>query len=113
VKKNNKSSSSISPPHNKTQNITNNNGNTNNPETKSEDIEITPTKKTKVILQFLYTPEYLTKGNYIIINENNLKAFGRITHILYDTLNKFSCDALGTNTANKKRKSSVPPEFVS
>jgi GTPase len=42
-----------------------------------------------VIFQFLYYPEYVSKGIYLIINENNLKAFGRVTHIFYDTINKF------------------------
>jgi len=52
-------------------------------------------KKTKVILQFLYNPEYLIKDGYIIINENNLKFFGRITELFYDTLSKMYTNGSG------------------
>lgn len=72
-----------------------------------EEIAIGPMKKTKVLMQFLYYPEYLMKDSRLIINENNLKAFGRVTDLSYDTISK-----LYTNNANdnkKKRKSSLPP----
>lgn len=71
-----------------------------------EEIEISPLKKTRVILQFLYNPEYLIKDGYIIINESNLKAFGRITELFYDTLSKMYSNAPGKY--EKKRKNSVP-----
>lgn len=94
----------------KRSNIVNVFGNMSNPENKIEETALTPNKKTKVIFQFLYYPEYVTKGIYIIINENNLKAFGRVTHILYDTLNKF--DSAVTVSNKSKRKRSVPPQQV-
>ncbi len=71
-----------------------------------DEIEISPMKKTKVILQFLYNPEYLIKDAYIIINENNLKAFGRITELFYDTITKMYSSKPGKY--EKKRKNSVP-----
>ena len=40
-------------------------------------------------MQFLYNPEYLIQDGYIILNENNLKAFGRITKIFYDSATKY------------------------
>lgn len=57
-------------------------------------------------MQFLYNPEYLIKDSYLIINENNLKAFGRVTDLFYDTITKMYSNA---NDIKKKRKSSVPP----
>ena len=60
-----------------------------------QEVEISPMKKTKVILQFLYNPEYLIKDGYIIINENNLKFFGRITELFYDTLSKMYTNGSG------------------
>jgi len=60
-----------------------------------------------VILQFLYNPEYLLKDSYLIINENNLKAFGRVTELFYDTITKLYSDKLVDN--KKRRKNSVPP----
>lgn len=63
-------------------------------------------KKTKVVMQFLYNPEYLIKDSYLIINENNLKAFGRVTDLFYDTITKLYSNA---GESKKKRKSSVPP----
>jgi len=43
----------------------------------------------------------------LIINENNLKAFGRVTELFYDTITKLYNDKLVDN--KKKRKNSVPP----
>lgn len=34
-----------------------------------DEVQISPMKKTKVIMQFLYNPEYLLQDSYIIINE--------------------------------------------
>lgn len=48
------------------------------------------------------------KDSRLIINENNLKAFGRVTDLSYDTISK-----LYTNNgadSKKKRKSSLPPQ---
>lgn len=42
---------------------------------------IYPNKKTTLIFQFLYHPEYLGLGNKIIVNTDNFKAFGIITQI--------------------------------
>lgn len=66
-------------------------------------------KKTKVVMQFLYNPEYLIKDSYLIINENNLKAFGRVTDLFYDTITKLYSNA---GESKKKRKSSVPPQTI-
>ena len=38
-------------------------------------------KRTKIIFEFLYYPEYLTEGTNIIINDNLLKAYGVITKL--------------------------------
>jgi hypothetical protein len=74
-----------------------------------EEIQISPMKKTKVILQFLYNPEYLLQDSYIIINENNLKAFGRGNELFYDTISKLYSNK---NDTKKQRKSSVPPQHI-
>jgi hypothetical protein len=51
----------------------------------------------------MYNPEYITQDGYIIINENNLKAIGRITEPLYDTMNnKFN--PLGSQNPEGKKK---------
>ena len=41
-------------------------------------------KKTKLLVEFLFSPEYISKGEKIIINDQSLKlkAFGVITNIL-------------------------------
>lgn len=67
-----------------------------------EEVQISPMKKTKVILQFLYNPEYLQKDSYIIINENNLKAFGRVTELFYDTTTKLYTKATSLKADVKK-----------
>jgi hypothetical protein len=56
-----------------------------------EEVTVSPKDKVKVLFQFMYYPEFITEDGYIIINENNLKVFGRITTPLYDscTVNKF------------------------
>jgi GTPase len=59
-----------------------------------EEVTITPNKKTVVTFQFLYNPEYITKDSYIIINESNLKAFGRIVEVKHDIDEKFGVHEL-------------------
>ena len=55
---------------NKNENISNN------------EIVIGPTeKKTKLVVEFLFNPEYISVGQNIIINDQNLKAYGIITKI--------------------------------
>lgn len=49
-----------------------------------EEVVISPNKKTILTFQFLYNPEYVTKDSYLIINDNNFKAFGRIIDVNYD-----------------------------
>ena len=46
------------------------------------EIVIHPDKKTTLIFQFLYNPEYIGVGNNIIINMDNLKAFGKIKQLI-------------------------------
>lgn len=57
-----------------------------------EEVTVSPKDKVKVLFQFMYYPEFITEDGYIIINENNLKIFGRITNPLYDscTVKKFT-----------------------
>jgi hypothetical protein len=62
----------------------------------------------------LYYPEFITEDGYIIINENNLKVFGRITNPLFDTgiAKKFapggpSQTDIGTKEKKKRRHSEV------
>ena len=38
-------------------------------------------KKTKLVVEFLFNPEYISVGQKIIINDQNLKAYGVITKI--------------------------------
>ena len=56
----------------------------------------------------MYYPEFITENGYIIINDSNLKIFGRITKPLYDTctMNKFvSSSTSGVNeSANNQKK---------
>lgn len=65
-----------------------------------EEVTVSPKDKVKVLFQFMYYPEFITEDGYIIINENNLKVFGRITTPLYDscTVKKFM--AAGTQGVN-------------
>lgn len=51
------------------------------PEFNFQEIEIFPDKKTTLIFQFMYQPEYIGVGNNLIINMDYLKAFGKITQI--------------------------------
>jgi hypothetical protein len=48
-----------------------------------------------VIFQFLHYPEYLSQNSYLFMDENSIKAFGLITDLFYDTVEKFNCPALG------------------
>lgn len=68
-----------------------------------EEIEISDQKKTNVIFQFLHNPEYLIPGSYLFIDENNIKVFGIITNVFYDTAEKFTCAALGGAKNKSKR----------
>ena len=51
-----------------------------------EEIQILPNKKTTLLFQFLYNPEYIGKGNNLIINMDNCKAFGKITELIPDKI---------------------------
>ena len=44
---------------------------------------IEPNKPTSLRLRFKYNPEYITVGQKLIINEELLKAVGKITKIYY------------------------------
>ena len=44
-------------------------------------VVITSNRRTKIIFEFLYYPEYLTEGTNLIINDNLLKAYGVITRL--------------------------------
>jgi hypothetical protein len=68
---------------------------------------VSPKDKVKVLFQFMYYPEFITEDGYIIINENNLKIFGRITTPLYDscTVKKFvSASTQGVNDSSQNQK---------
>jgi hypothetical protein len=73
------------------------------------DVEITPNNRIKVTFQFLHNPEYLMVDDYIIINEKNLKVFGRVTQLFYDVEKDYK--VTDKSIALKKRKNSVPPEM--
>ena len=47
----------------------------------NEEFVISSTTKTKLILEFMFNPEYITVGSNVIINDQSLKAFGVITKI--------------------------------
>ena len=47
----------------------------------NEGITIGPEKKTKLVVEFLFNPEYISIGQKIIINDQSLKAYGVITKI--------------------------------
>ena len=74
-----------------------------------EEETVSPKEKVKVLFQFMYYPEFITEDGYIIINENNLKIFGRITKPLYDTctMSKFvptSISGVNESVHNQKKK---------
>ena len=53
-----------------------------NENTSNNEIVIGPAeKKTKLVVEFLFNPEYISVGQNIIINDQNLKAYGIITKI--------------------------------
>ena len=75
-----------------------------------EEVTVSPKDKVKVLFQFMYYPEFISEDGYIIINENNLKVFGRITTPLYDscTVKKFiAADTQNVNDSKKRRHSEV------
>ena len=69
--------------NNKNKNVINIKNEKNKIENKSSnEIIIGPAeKKTKLVVEFLFNPEYITVGQKIIINDQNLKAYGVITKI--------------------------------
>lgn len=71
-----------------------------------EEIQISDKKRTKVLFQFLHYPEYLNQNSYLFIDENNIKVFGLITQLFYDTTEKFNCNALGNKEQRLKNKKS-------
>ena len=56
----------------------------NGEEVKCQQINITPDKKTKLILQFMYYPEYIAIGHKVVIHDANLQAIGKITKVFFD-----------------------------
>lgn len=48
-----------------------------------EEILIVPNQTQKLRMRFMYTYEYLTVGQKIIINDGLLKAIGKVTEIYY------------------------------
>jgi len=71
-----------------------------------QEIEILPNKKTSVIFQFLYQPEYIGVGNNLIINMDTLKAFGKITQLIPEKI-----DEAIINTEPPETKFKVIPEM--
>lgn len=53
-----------------------------------QEIEIHPDRKTTLIFQFLYQPEYIGVGNNLVINMDNLKAFGKITQLYSEKIDE-------------------------
>lgn len=66
----------------------------------SNEFYIYPDKKTTLIFQFLYNPEYINVGNKIIINTDNFKAFGQITQIIPEKID----EAVGKNEKAERGK---------
>ena len=58
-----------------------NNKNENNINNNSVIIIGPEDKKTKLVVEFLFNPEYISVGQKIIINDQTLKAYGVITKI--------------------------------
>lgn len=54
----------------------------------------------------MHNPEYLSQNSYLFVDENNIKAFGLITDLFYDTVEKFNCPALGNKEQRLKTKKS-------
>lgn len=50
-------------------------------ESEPESAVICSQKRTKIIFEFMYNPEFLTEGTNLIINDNLLKAYGIITKL--------------------------------
>jgi len=46
-----------------------------------ESVVISSCRRTKIIFEFLYFPEFLAEGTNLIINDNLLKAYGVITKL--------------------------------
>ena len=63
-----------------------------------QEIQILPDKKTTVIFQFLYHPEYIGVGNNLIINMEHCKVFGKITQLIPERID----ESLGTDKKDGK-----------
>ena len=61
------------------------------------EIQIFPDRKTTIIFQFLYNPEYIGVGNPLVINMENLKAFGTITKLIPERIDKDISKETGSN----------------
>lgn len=48
------------------------------------EIEIQANKPTRVTFRFMYYPEYLVTGSYLMISDQRLKLFGEITKVYHD-----------------------------
>ena len=47
----------------------------------NDEFIISSTTKTRLIVEFMFNPEYINVGGNVIINDQSLKAFGIITKI--------------------------------
>ena len=78
----------------------------NQEEKEQNEIQIFPDKKTTVIFQFLYNPEYIGVGNPIVINMDNFKAFGTITRLIPERIDtNLPREGRHNNWATKSAKS--------
>ncbi len=50
------------------------------------EIEIKSNQPTRVSFRFMYTPEYLVNGSYLMISDQRLKLFGEITKVYHDAV---------------------------
>lgn len=46
-----------------------------------EQFEVGSEKPTHVTFRFMYNPEYLVPGSFLMISDERLKLFGEITHV--------------------------------
>lgn len=73
----------------------------------SNEFYIYPDKKTTLIFQFLYNPEYINVGNKIIINTDNFKAFGQITQIIPEKID----ETVGKNEKAERGKQNQQHQY--
>ena len=67
-------------------------------------MNIYPDKKTTVMFEFLFRPEYIGVDNKVIINTDQFKAFGVIKQVISDRIDDTMSGMQGTFTSKGKGK---------